>query len=89
MLGTIRHKLKWAFAKWKQPPPPTEYSEKQVGIIVISKLFTKILKPIYKKYLTHWMELYSSRYQLEAGIRKNFAATTIQQWYLHSFGWVS
>ena len=83
MLGTIRHKLKWAFAKWKQPPPPTEYSEKQVGIIVISKLFTKILKPIYKKYLTHWMELYSSRYQLEAGIRKNFAATTIQQWYLH------
>ena len=84
MLNVIHGKMKWALDRWRTNfPPNAALDERQVAFLCIADRLSRMIKPVYRGAFEHWARLYSSRYHLELGARREAAAKEIQSWYRH------
>ena len=84
MLNVVHGKMKWALDRWRTNfPPNAALDERQVAFLCIADRLSRMIKPVYRGAFEQWARLYSSRYQLELGARREAAAREIQSWYRH------
>ncbi len=84
MMNVIKTKMKWALDRWKTNFPPNQaLDERQVAFLVIADRLANMLNPIYRGAFNVWASHYSSRFQLQLGVRREAAAMEIQSWYRH------